>query len=121
MLEAANLLISAMGSSFLEALDLIESDPDAWCHLRKFDLPEEQSTEGNVNSSPVQPQAPPQQQALTPASQPAGLVPKVTESLLDGHTISDQSRGSWRELTPISPAQTSGALALALRLRCSSG
>lgn len=107
VVEAANLLIPAVGSSFSEALDLIESDPDAWCDLSKFDLPEEPSAEGSIHSSPVQPQAPPQQQALTPR-QPVGLVPNVTEYRLDGHTISDLSRSSRGELIPISPSTDIG-------------
>ncbi|XP_058143107.1 myb-related protein B [Dasypus novemcinctus] len=103
----ANLLSPAVGSSLSEALDLIESDPDAWCDLSKFDLPEEPSAEGSVDSSPMQPQAPRQQQGLTPR-QPAAPVPSVTEYRLDGHTISDLSRGSRGELIPISPSTDVG-------------
>uniref|UniRef100_A0A8C8YI96 MYB proto-onco like 2 n=1 Tax=Prolemur simus TaxID=1328070 RepID=A0A8C8YI96_PROSS len=102
VVEAANLLIPAVGSSLSEALDLIESDPDAWCDLSKFDLPEDPSAEGSISNSPVQPQASQQQQALLPR-QPAALVPNVTEYRLDGHTISDLSRSSRGELIPISP------------------
>ena len=32
-------------------------DPDAWCDLSKFDLPEEPSAEGSLVGSPGQPQA----------------------------------------------------------------
>ncbi|XP_012506666.1 PREDICTED: myb-related protein B isoform X2 [Propithecus coquereli] len=101
VVEAANLLIPAVGASLSEALDLIESDPDAWCDLSKFDLPEEPSAEGSINNSPARPQAS-QQQALLPR-QPAAPVPNMTEYRLDGHTISDLSRSSRGELIPISP------------------
>ncbi|XP_062957631.1 myb-related protein B isoform X2 [Cynocephalus volans] len=111
VVEAANLLIPAVGSSLSEALDLIESDPDAWCDLSKFDLPEEPSMEGSISSSLVQPQASHQQQALPP-HQPAALVPSVTEYRLDGHTISDLSRSSRGELIPISPNTEVGGLGI---------
>ncbi|XP_069352108.1 myb-related protein B isoform X2 [Eulemur rufifrons] len=103
VVEAANLLIPAVGSSLSEALDLIESDPDAWCDLSKFDLPEDPSAEGSISNSPVQPQASQQQQQALLSRQPAALVPNVTEYRLDGHTISDLSRSSRGELIPISP------------------
>uniref|UniRef100_A0A8C5XAR8 MYB proto-onco like 2 n=1 Tax=Microcebus murinus TaxID=30608 RepID=A0A8C5XAR8_MICMU len=99
VVEAANLLIPAVGSSLSEALDLIESDPDAWCDLKP-------SAEGSINDSLVQPQAL-QQQALLPR-QPAAPVPNVTEYRLDGHTISDLSRSSRGELIPISPSTEVG-------------
>ncbi|KAM9589664.1 myb-related protein B [Trichechus inunguis] len=106
VVEAANLLSPAVGSSSLsEALDLIESDPDAWCDLSKFDLPEEPSAEGSISTSPVQPQA--QQEAQVP-SQRVIPVPSVTEYRLDGHTISDLSRSSRGELIPISPSTDVG-------------
>ncbi|XP_025787803.1 myb-related protein B isoform X2 [Puma concolor] len=113
VVEAANLLIPAVGSSFSEALDLIESDPDAWCDLSKFDLPEEPSAEGSISNSPVQPQPTQhqQQQALLPR-QPAAPVPSVTEYRLDGHTISDLSRSSRGELIPISPSTEVGGLGI---------
>nr|XP_040132043.1 myb-related protein B isoform X2 [Ictidomys tridecemlineatus] len=113
VVEAANLLIPAVGSSFSEALDLIESDPDAWCDLSKFDLPEESSVEGSVDSSSGQPQAllQQQQQAL-PVRQPAASAPNVTEYRLDGHTISDLSRSSRGELIPISPSTEVGGLGI---------
>lgn len=109
VVEAANLLIPAVGSSLSEALDLIESDPDAWCDLSKFDLPEEASAEGSVNSSPVQPQTSQQQQQQALFSrQTATPGPSMTEYRLDGHTISDLSRGSRGELIPISPSTEVG-------------
>uniref|UniRef100_A0A7N5JY57 MYB proto-onco like 2 n=1 Tax=Ailuropoda melanoleuca TaxID=9646 RepID=A0A7N5JY57_AILME len=98
VVEAANLLIPAVGSSLSEALDLIESDPDAWCDLSKFDLPEEPS--------------PSQQQPAPPPRQPAAPVPSVTEYRLDGHTISDLSRSSRGELIPISPSTEVGGLGI---------
>lgn len=78
-------------------------DPDAWCDLSKFDLPEEPSAEDSVSSSPVQPQ-PSEQQQAPPPQQPAAPGPSVTEYRLDGPTISDLSRGSRGELIPISPS-----------------
>eukprot|EP00069_Balaena_mysticetus_P006147 bmy_18456T0 len=109
VVEAANLLIPAVGSSLSEALDLIESDPDAWCDLSKFDLPEEPSAEGSIGGSPVQPHpSQQQQQQAPPTRQPAAAVPSVTEYRLDGHTISDLSRSSRGELIPISPSTDVG-------------
>ncbi|KAG8513376.1 Myb-related protein B, partial [Galemys pyrenaicus] len=132
VVEAANLLIPAAESSLSEALDLIESvmvtatrstlsegavvdgrllrtpDPDAWCDLSKFDLPEEPSAEGSVGNSPVQPLLPEQQ--APPGRQPAAQAPSVTEYRLDGHTISDLSRSSRGELIPISPSTDVGGL-----------
>lgn len=107
VVEAANLLIPAVESSLSEALDLIESDPDAWCDLSKFDLPEEPSAEG---SSPMQPQ--PSQPPPPPPRQPAAPGSSVTEYRLDGHTISDLSRGSRGELIPISPNTEVGGLGI---------
>lgn len=78
-------------------------DPDAWCDLSKFDLPEEPSAEDSSSSSPVQPQ-PSEQQVAPPSQQPAAPGPSVTEYRLDGPTISDLSRGSRGELIPISPS-----------------
>ncbi|XP_032275629.1 myb-related protein B isoform X8 [Halichoerus grypus] len=111
VVEAANLLIPAVGSSLSEALDLIESDPDAWCDLSKFDLPEEPSAEGSISNSPVQP-SPSRRQQVPPPRQPAALVPSVTEYRLDGHTISDLSRSSRGELIPISPSTEVGGLGI---------
>ncbi|KAM6163201.1 myb-related protein B isoform 2-T2 [Rhynchocyon petersi] len=102
VVEASNLLSPAVGSSGLsEALDLIESDPDAWCDLSKFDLPEEPSAEGSITVSPVQPQL-----------QQKTHVPSVTEYRLDGHTISDLSRSSRGELIPISPNTDVGGMGI---------
>lgn len=86
-------------------------DPDAWCDLSKFDLPEEPSAEGSSSNSPVQPSPSRQQQVLLPR-QPAALVPSVTEYRLDGHTISDLSRSSRGELIPISPSTEVGGLGI---------
>ncbi|OBS74869.1 hypothetical protein A6R68_14585 [Neotoma lepida] len=84
-------------------------DPDAWCDLSKFDLPEEPSAEGSVNSSPVQPQtSQQQQQAMSSSHQTATPGPSMTEYRLDGHTISDLSRSSRGELIPISPSTEVG-------------
>ncbi|CAN0174025.1 unnamed protein product [Rangifer tarandus platyrhynchus] len=107
LVEAANPLIPAVESGLSEALDLIESDPDAWCDLRKFDLPEEPSAEGSLVGSPGQPQAWQQQQPAPPRPA-AAAAPSVTEHRLDGHTISDLSRGSRGELIPISPSTDVG-------------
>lgn len=87
-------------------------DPDAWCDLSKFDLPEEPSADGSVNSSPVQPQTSQQQQQQQEAlssHQAATPGPSVTEYRLDGHTISDLSRSSRGELIPISPSTEFGS------------
>ncbi|XP_036900001.1 myb-related protein B isoform X2 [Sturnira hondurensis] len=113
VVEAANLLIPAVGSSFSEALDLIESDPDGWCDLSKFDLPEEPSPEGSSSSgsSPLQLQPPQPRQAPLPR-QSVAPGPSVTEYRLDGHTISDLSRGSRGELIPISPSTEVGGLGI---------
>ncbi|XP_075384845.1 myb-related protein B [Tenrec ecaudatus] len=106
VVEATNLLSPVVGSSSLsEALDLIESDPDAWCDLSKFDLPEEPSLEGSLSISPEQPKL----QQQTPGPSPRGApVSSVTEYRLDGHTISDLSRSSRGELIPISPSTEVG-------------
>ncbi|XP_045837815.1 myb-related protein B isoform X2 [Meles meles] len=111
VVEAANLIIPAVESSLSEALDLIASDPDAWCDLSKFDLLEEPSAEGSSSNSPVQPSPSWQQQGLPPR-QPAAPVPSVTEYRLDGHTISDLSRSSRGELIPISPSTEVGGLGI---------
>ena len=78
-----------------------------WCDLSKFDLPEEPSAEGSFVGSPGQPQAW-QQQQLAPPWPAAAVAPSVTEYRLDGHTISDLSRGSRGELIPISPSTDVG-------------
>ncbi|KAK2497943.1 hypothetical protein MC885_012653, partial [Smutsia gigantea] len=86
-------------------------DPDAWCDLSKFDLPEEPSADGSFGNSPVPPQ-PSQPQQAPPPRQPAASVPSVTEYRLDGHTISDLSRSSRGELIPISPSTEVGGFGI---------
>ncbi|XP_062445517.1 myb-related protein B [Rhea pennata] len=94
VVEAANYLYPTSVPAFSEALDMIESDPDGWCDLTQFDLPEEPSAGSSSSSnSPVR---------QTP-SKPASSLPNVTEYRLDGHTISDLSKSSKGELIPISP------------------
>ncbi|KAM4762411.1 myb-related protein B [Cyanocitta cristata] len=94
VVEAANYLYPSCAPAFSEALDMIESDPDGWCDLTQFDLPEEPSAGGSSGSaSPARPA--PGEVALA--------LPSVTEYRLDGHTISDLSRSSKGELIPISP------------------
>uniref|UniRef100_A0A8D0GGR3 Myb-related protein B n=1 Tax=Sphenodon punctatus TaxID=8508 RepID=A0A8D0GGR3_SPHPU len=94
VVEAANYLCPASVPALTEALDMIESDPDGWCDLTHFDLPEEPSGGGSSNSSsPVR---------QTPSKPPASLQ-NVTEYRLDGHTISDLRKSSKGELIPISP------------------
>nr|XP_025948827.1 myb-related protein B isoform X4 [Dromaius novaehollandiae] len=69
-------------------------DPDGWCDLTQFDLPEDPSAGSSSSSnSPVR---------QTP-SKPASSLHNVTEYRLDGHTISDLSKSSKGELIPISP------------------
>ncbi|KAM6404257.1 myb-related protein B [Rhynochetos jubatus] len=92
VVEAANYLYPTSVPALNEALDMIESDPDGWCDLTQFDLPEEPSASSSSNS-PVR---------QTP-SKPAPSLPNVTEYRLDGHTISDLSKSSKGELIPISP------------------
>lgn len=86
-------------------------DPDAWCDLSKFDLPEEPSADGSFGNSPVPPQ-PPQPQQPPPHRQLVTPVPSVTEYRLDGHTISDLSRSSRGELIPISPSTEVGGFGI---------
>ncbi|XP_030819047.1 myb-related protein B isoform X2 [Camarhynchus parvulus] len=94
VVEAANYLYPACAPALSEALDMIESDPDGWCDLSQFDLPEEPLAGSSSGSaSPARP-AP---------GEAAPALPSVTEYRLDGHTISDLSRGSKGELIPISP------------------
>ncbi|XP_068933877.1 myb-related protein B isoform X1 [Petaurus breviceps papuanus] len=98
VVEAANFLCPATMPNLTDALDLIESDPDGWCDLSNFDLPEELSN-GGVNSSSSSSNSPIKQSL----SKPTVSAHSVTEYRLDGHTISDLSRGSRGELIPISP------------------
>ncbi|XP_038022297.1 myb-related protein B isoform X2 [Anas platyrhynchos] len=94
VVEATNYLCPTSVPAFSEALDMIESDPDGWCDLTQFDLPEEPSAgSSSSSSSPVR---------QTP-SKPTPSLPNVTEYRLDGHTISDLSKSSKGELIPISP------------------
>lgn len=77
-----------------DALPCVQ-DPDGWCDLTQFDLPEEPSA-GSSSSGNTSP-------AGAAPSQAALALPSVTEYRLDGHTISDLSRSSKGELIPISP------------------
>ncbi|XP_068006213.1 myb-related protein B isoform X2 [Melanerpes formicivorus] len=94
VVEAASYLYPSSVPAFTEALDMIESDPDGWCDLTQFDLPEEPSAGSSSSSSSPVRQSP---------SKPAPALPNVTEYRLDGHTISDLSKSSKGELIPISP------------------
>ncbi|XP_074868099.1 myb-related protein B isoform X3 [Carettochelys insculpta] len=91
--DTANYLSLTSVPVFTEALDMMESDPDGWCDLTHFDLPEDPAAGGSSSNSPVR-QAP---------SKPLAPLPHVTEYRLDGHTISDLSKSSRGELIPISP------------------
>ncbi|XP_058034387.1 myb-related protein B isoform X2 [Ahaetulla prasina] len=91
VVEAGNYLCTAAAPAISEALDMIESDPDGWCDLSQFDLPDDLSA-SNSNS--------PERQA---SIKPYCSSQNVTEYRLDGHTISDLSKGSKGELIPISP------------------
>lgn len=74
--------------------DMIESDAEGWCDLTSFDLADESvvTDVGSPNSST--------------SSKP--LATSVTEYRLDGHTLSDLSKGSKGELIPISPRPHAG-------------
>ncbi|XP_008117286.1 myb-related protein B [Anolis carolinensis] len=91
VVESGSYLCTAAAPAITEALDMIESDPDGWCDLSQFDLPDDLSA-SNSNS-------PERQTSITPYSSSQN----VTEYRLDGHTISDLSKGSKGELIPISP------------------
>ncbi|XP_050773269.1 myb-related protein B isoform X3 [Gopherus flavomarginatus] len=91
--DTANYLSLTSGPAFTEALDMMESDPDGWCDLSHFDLPEDPAAGDSSSNSPVR-QAP---------RKPPAPVPHVIEYRLDGHTISDLSKSSKGELIPISP------------------
>ncbi|XP_044517507.1 myb-related protein B isoform X2 [Gracilinanus agilis] len=99
VVEAANFLCPANMPNLTDALDLIESDPDGWCDLSNFDLPEELSNGGGNSSSSSNSSSPVKQTF----SKPAASAHSMTEYRLDGHTISDLSKGSRGELIPISP------------------
>ncbi|KAH0619074.1 hypothetical protein JD844_018710 [Phrynosoma platyrhinos] len=90
VVEAGSYLSTSSVPAITEALDMIESDPDGWCDLSQFDLPDDLSA-SNSNS-------PDRQTSIKPYSSQ-----NVTEYRLDGHTISDLSKGSKGELIPISP------------------
>ncbi|XP_060628254.2 myb-related protein B [Anolis sagrei] len=91
VVESGSYLCTAAAPAITEALDMIESDPDGWCDLSQFDLPDDLSA-SNSNS-------PERQTSIKPYSS----AQNVTEYRLDGHTISDLSKGSKGELIPISP------------------
>ncbi|XP_063001491.1 myb-related protein B [Elgaria multicarinata webbii] len=91
VVEAGSYLCTTAVPAITEALDMIESDPDGWCDLSQFDLPDDLSA-SNSNS-------PDRQTSIKPYSSSQN----VTEYRLDGHTISDLSKGSKGELIPISP------------------
>ncbi|XP_069808899.1 myb-related protein B [Dendropsophus ebraccatus] len=75
--------------------DMIESDAEGWCDLTNFELADESvvTDVGSPNSS---------SSSLKP------LATNVTEYRLDGHTLSDLSKGSKGELIPISPRPHAG-------------
>nr|XP_056700848.1 myb-related protein B [Euleptes europaea] len=89
VVEAGSYLCTAAVPSITEALNMIESDPDGWCDLTQFDLPEDPSASSSPDNHT--------------SIKPYSSSPNVTEYRLDGHTISDLSKGSKGELIPISP------------------
>ncbi|XP_073411431.1 myb-related protein B isoform X2 [Dendrobates tinctorius] len=74
--------------------DMIESDAENWCDLSTFDLTDESAVTdvGSPNS----------------ATTAKHLATNITEYRLDGHTLSDLSKGSKGELIPISPRPQTG-------------
>ncbi|KAM4032133.1 myb-related protein B isoform 3-T3 [Anomaloglossus baeobatrachus] len=74
--------------------DMIESDAEGWCDLTTFDLTDDSAVTdvGSPNSS----------------STAKPLTTNITEYRLDGHTLSDLSKGSKGELIPISPRPHTG-------------
>ncbi|XP_063311736.1 myb-related protein B isoform X1 [Pelobates fuscus] len=76
--------------------DMMEPDPDSWCDLATFDLGED-SQVGDIGS-------PMRTSTTSEKPQPSS----VTEYRLDGHTLSDLSKGSKGELIPISPRPSAG-------------
>ncbi|KAM3924004.1 myb-related protein B [Leptodactylus fuscus] len=74
--------------------EMIESDAEGWCDLTSFDLADE-SVVTDVGSP----------SSATSSKAPAT---NVTEYRLDGHTLSDLSKGSKGELIPISPRPHAG-------------
>ncbi|KAM4622291.1 myb-related protein B [Discoglossus pictus] len=95
MVEYVNFLIPGSTPGINEALDMMESDPEGWCDLSNFDLGED-SAASDV-CSPIRTAAPEKPHT-----------PNVTEYRLDGHTLSDLSKGSKGELIPISPRPSVG-------------
>nr|XP_020656751.1 myb-related protein B [Pogona vitticeps] len=93
VVEAGSFMCTPAFPAITEALDMIESDPDGWCDLSQFDLPDDLSATASNNDSPDRP----------PSIKPYSSSQNVTEYRLDGHTISDLSKGSRGELIPISP------------------
>ncbi|XP_066481747.1 myb-related protein B [Tiliqua scincoides] len=91
VVEGSSYLSTTAAPAITEALDMIESDPDGWCDLTQFDLPEEPSI--SEDNSPEK----------QPSIKPYSSSQNVTEYRLDGHIISDLSKGSKGELIPISP------------------
>ncbi|XP_029468297.1 myb-related protein B isoform X2 [Rhinatrema bivittatum] len=103
VVEYVNFLGPSSTPAFTEALDLIESDPDGWCDLTNFDLPEDPAG-GNSNSSSSSSSSSNSSHSpicLSPVKPPP-LLPSVTEYRLDGHIISDLIKSSKGELIPIS-------------------
>ncbi|XP_068118127.1 myb-related protein B isoform X2 [Hyperolius riggenbachi] len=74
--------------------DMIESDTEGWCDLTSFDLVDD-SAVSDVGSP-------------THATPAKPMATNVTEYRLDGHTLSDLSKGSKGELIPISPRPHGG-------------
>ncbi|KAJ7331940.1 hypothetical protein JRQ81_014120 [Phrynocephalus forsythii] len=93
VVEAGSYMCTPAFPAITEALDMIESDPDGWCDLSQFDLPDDLSATASNSDSPDRP----------PSIKPYSSSQNVTEYRLDGHTISDLSKGSKGELIPISP------------------
>ncbi|XP_078508261.1 myb-related protein B isoform X2 [Lissotriton helveticus] len=104
VVEYVNFLGNSTAPAFTEVLDMMESDPDGWCDLSNFDLPEDSvagNSSGSCSSSSSSDSSSPIRR--TPPARPAASLPNVTEYRLDGHTISDLSKASKGELIPISP------------------
>nr|XP_033818992.1 myb-related protein B isoform X2 [Geotrypetes seraphini] len=105
VVEYVNFLGPSSTPALTEALDLIESDPDGWCDLTNFDLPEDPAG-GNSNCSSISTSSSissPSPLCRSPIK-PSPSLPSVTEYRLDGHIISDLIKSSKGELIPISPS-----------------
>ncbi|XP_075701480.1 myb-related protein B [Rhinoderma darwinii] len=74
--------------------EMIESDSEGWCDLTTFDLADD-SVVTDVGSP-------------TSAASSKPPATNITEYRLDGHTLSDLSKGSKGELIPISPRPHAG-------------